>query len=264
MTVTHKLSGEYAQFVTCQLEPDHTIFSDATKFRWKTANVSIETRLSTPGGAADQARSKGGGLLAGALATAMEVGKRALSGQSYAFQWFRSSGGSGLVTFSGEQPGQVRVLELDGSAGWYAESRAFVCAEGSVTFDIDFTGLALGVRSREGFILEHFQGSGTLVVGGGGTLVELNPAAYGGKIHVHTGALVAFADSLRFSTERVAPGGTQLAMAAMFGGGGINLISLEGDGAVLLQSTIHRQYEEEEKNDDRTRAAGLAGAVLGR
>lgn len=258
MTVTHKLSGEYAQFVTCQLEPDQTVFSDATKFRWKTTNVAIETRLSTPAGPADQGRQKGG-----FLATAIEVGKRALSGQSLAFQWFRSSGGSGLVGFSGEQPGQIRVVELDGSAGWYAESRAFVCAEGTVGFDIDFTGLMLGVRAREGFILEHFQGKGTLVVGGGGTIVELNPASYGGKIQVHTGALVAFSDALSFSTERIAPVGGQLAMAALFGGGGINLITLEGDGTVLLQSTIHRQYEQEEKQDDRSRA-GLAGAVLGR
>ncbi len=263
MTVTQKLSGEYAQFVTCQLEPDQTVFSDATKFRWKTTNVAIETRLSTPGGARDQAKAKGAGLLAGALATAVEVGKRALSGQSLAFQWFRPSGGSGLVGFSGEQPGQIRVIELDGAAGWYAESRAFVCAEATVSFDIDFTGLVLGVRSREGFILEHFQGNGTLVVGGGGTIVELNPASYGGKLQVHTGALVAFSDNLSFTTERIAPVGGQLAMAALFGGGGINLISLEGDGTVLLQSTIHRQYEQEEKNDDRSRA-GLAGAVLGR
>ncbi|MGB9111479.1 MAG: AIM24 family protein [Acidimicrobiales bacterium] len=263
MTVTQKLSGEYAQFVTCQLEPDQTMFSDATKFRWKTTNVAIETRLSTPGGAADQAKAKGGGLLAGALATAVEVGKRALSGQSLAFQWFRPSGGSGLVSFSGEQPGQIRVIELDGAVGWYAESRAFVCAEGTVSFDIDFTGLMLGVRSREGFILEHFRGNGTLVVGGGGTIVDLNPASYGGKLQVHVGALVAFSDNLSFRTERVAPPGGQLAMAALFGGGGINLISLEGDGTVLLQSTIHRQYEEEEKGDDRSRT-GLAGAVLGR
>jgi uncharacterized protein (AIM24 family) len=263
MTVTQKLSGEFAQLVTCQLEPEQQVFSDATKFRWKTTNVTIETRLSTPGGARDQAKAKGGGVFAGALATAVEVGKRALSGQSLAFQWFRTSGGSGLVAFSGEQPGQIHVLELDGSSGWYAESRAFVCAEGTVAFDIDFTGLMLGVRAREGFILEHFQGQGTLVVGGGGTIVELNPAAYGGKLQIHVGALVAFSDALHFSTERVAPAGGQLAMAALFGGGGINLITLEGDGPVLLQTTIHRQYEQEEKQDDRSRT-GLAGAVLGR
>lgn len=263
MTLTNKLSGEFAQFVTCQLEPDQAVFSDATKFRWKTTNVSIETRLTTPGGAADQARQKGGGLLAGALATAVEVGKRALTGQSYAFQWFRSTGGSGLVAFSGEQPGQIRVLELDGSAGWYAESRAFVCAESSISYDIDFTGLMMGVRAREGFILEHFRGNGTVIVGGGGTLFEVNPASYGGKIQIHVGALVAFSDALKFSTERVAPDIGQIAMSALFSGGGINLITLEGDGQVLLQSTIHRQYEGEEKNDDRSRT-GLAGAVLGR
>ena len=262
MTITHKLSGDYAQFITCQLEPEQTLFSDATKFRWKTTNVSIETRLSTPGGNADQARQKGG-VLAAALSTAVEVGKRALTGQSLAFQWFRSSGGSGLATFSGEQPGQVRVIELDGTSGWYAESRSFVCAEGTIAFDIDFAGLMLGHRAREGYILEHLTGAGTLVLGGGGTIIELNPASYGGKLQVHTGALVAFSDVLTFGTERVAPVGTQLAMAAMFSSGGMNLITLQGDGPVLLQSTTHLQYEEQEKGDDRSRAGGFATGILG-
>jgi uncharacterized protein (AIM24 family) len=258
MTVAHRLQGEYAQLVTCQLDPEQTVYSDATKFRWKTANVSMETRLSTPGGEADKAREQGGGFLKSALATAVDVGKRALAGQSLAFQWFRPVGGSGLAAFSGEQPGQVRVIELEGQHGWYAESRAFVLAESSVAFDIDFAGLGTGRRAREGYILEHFRGNGTLVVGGGGTLIELNPASYGGKLQVHVGALVAFSDSLAYGTERVAPPGAQLAMAAMFGGGGINLITLQGDGPVLLQSTIHRQFEEEERDDDRSRG------VLGR
>ncbi|MDE3025694.1 MAG: AIM24 family protein, partial [Acidobacteriota bacterium] len=65
MTVTHKVAGELAQSVTCQLDQDQAVFAEAGTFRWKTTNVSIETRLISPKGAA-QAAQKGGGLLGAA------------------------------------------------------------------------------------------------------------------------------------------------------------------------------------------------------
>jgi uncharacterized protein (AIM24 family) len=267
MTIASKVTGEIAQNVTCQLDSGQTLYADAMKFRWKTTNVSIETRLTTPGGKADAARQQSkqgsGGLLKAALATATEVGKRALAGQSLAFQWFSPSGGSGLVALAGELPGQMRVIELDGTTGWKAESRAFVCAESSVAYDIDFTGLNLGRRSKEGLIFEHFTGEGTLIIGGGGSLVELNPASYGGKIQVHGGAVVGFADSVTFGVERIGALNAQTVMSAVFGGQGINLVTLTGDGPVLLQSTLHREFEGEEKHDDRA-SNPLRDGLLGR
>jgi uncharacterized protein (AIM24 family) len=253
MTITCKVTGEFAQNITCQLDVSQTMYADATKFRWKTTNVSMETRLSVPGGNADTAnkanQSGGGGFLKAALATATEVGKRALAGQSLAFQWFTPAGGSGLVAFAGELPGQVRILELDGTTTWRAESRAFICAEASVAYDIDWAGFNLGRRSKEGFIFEHFTGSGTLVIGGGGSLVELNPKDYGGKIQVHGGAVVAFADSVTFNVERIGALNASTVMGAVFGGTGLNLITLAGDGPVILQSTLHREFENDEKGD---------------
>jgi uncharacterized protein (AIM24 family) len=264
VTIACKVSGEYAQSVTCQLDLGQSVFADATKFRWKTTNVALETRLTTPGGKADTAHKEsqqGGSFLKAALATATEVGKRVLSGQSLAFQWFSPSGGSGLVTLSGELPGQLRVIELDGATGWRAESRAFVCAEATVAYDIDFTGLMLGYRSKEGLIFEHFTGVGTLIIGGGGTLVEINPATYGGKIQVHGGAVVGFADSVSFGVERIGALNAQTAMSAVFGGQGFNLVTLSGDGPVLLQTTLHREYESEEKGDDKASGSLRAGLL---
>ena len=266
MAIACKLTGEIAQNITCQLDAGQSVYADATKFRWKTTNVTMETRLSVPGGKADAANQQAkqrGGFLKAAMSTAVEVGKRALSGQSLAFQWFTPTGGSGLVAFAGELPGQVRVIELDGTMGWRAESRAFVCAEASVTYDIDFTGFTLGRRSREGLIFEHFTGTGTVVLGGGGSLVELNPSTYGGKIQVHGGAVVAFADSVAFNVERVGSLNAQTAMTAVFGGQGLNLITLSGDGPVILQSTLHREFESDERNDASV-ANPLKDGLLGR
>ena len=145
MTIQCKVTGELAQHITCQLDDGQSIYADATKFRWKTTNVTLETRLSTPGGKADEANQQakqGGGFLKAAMATAVEVGKRALSGQSLAFQWFTPAGGSGLVSLAGDQPGQVRVLELSGGTGWRAESRAFILSINAITlpaFSLDST-----------------------------------------------------------------------------------------------------------------------------
>jgi uncharacterized protein (AIM24 family) len=255
MTLTTKMTGGFAEHITCQLDPGQSVFAEAGKFRWKTTNVALETRLSTPGGQADQAKQQaqqgGGSFLKAALATATEVGKRVLSGQSMAFQWFTPSGGSGLASFAGDQPGQVRAIELENGVGWRAESRALICAEGTVHYDIDWAGFNLGRRSKEGYIFEHFTGDGTVIVAGGGSLMDMNPADYGGKIQVHAGAVVAFADSVNFSVERIGALNAQTIMTAAFGGTGINLITLSGDGPVILQSTLHRQFENEDRNDQR-------------
>jgi uncharacterized protein (AIM24 family) len=254
MTLTTKITGGFSEHVTCQLDPGQSVFADAGKFRWKTTNVNLETRLSTPGGTADQANQQaqqGGSFLKAAFATATEVGKRVISGQSLAFQWFTPSGGSGLVSFAGVEPGQVRAIEVESGVGWRAESRALICAEGSVHYDIDWAGFNLGRRSKEGFIFEHFTGEGTVIVAGGGSLIEMNPADYGGKIQVHAGAVVAFSDSVNFNVERIGALNAQTIMTAAFGGTGINLVTLSGDGLVVLQSTLHREFEHEERNDTR-------------
>jgi len=264
MSIKLKISGELAQTLTCQLDPEQAIYSNANKFRWKTTNVSLETRFSSPSSSdAQGGDTKKGGFLQQALSTATEVGKRALGGQSLAFQWFRPSGGSGLVGLAGTLPGQLRAIELDGSLGWFAEREAFVCAEEGVAFNIAFSKLGVGLRSGEGFILEHFTGQGTLVVAGGGTLTEIDPSAYGGKVQVHAGAIVAFADTVSYGVEFIGGLNAQTAMTVAFGGQGFNLVKLQGSGPVLLQSTLHTNLEREEANTDEQRGI-LGGGIFDR
>lgn len=261
MTIKNKVTGELAQVLTCQLDPEQAVYADARKFLWKTANVGMETRLTSPA-AAQAAQDKGGGFLAKALATATEVGKRALSGQSLAFQWFRPAGGAGLVSFAGVSPGQIRVLELDGGTGWYAEHDAFICAEEGIGFGIAFAGLRAGRKGGDGFVLEHFDGCGTLVVAGGGSLIEVDPANYGGKIQCHGGAVAAFADTVTFGVEWVGALNTQTVMNAAFGGQGLHLVTLTGAGTVLLQSTTFRQLEYQEDQDQAEARGNYGGGGI--
>ena len=98
-----------------------------------------------------------------------------------------------------------------------------------------------------------------MVLAGGGSLIELNPKDYGGKLQVHGGALVAFSDTVNFNVERIGAFNAQTAMTAVFGGSGLNLISLTGDGTVILQSTLHREYEDEDKQDQAASRTGMLG-----
>src|SRR4051794_39724784 len=144
------------QMAMVQLEPGQTVYCEAGKFLWKTTNVSVETRLTKPQGNQQGAPATAGSFMKKAL----DVGKRVLAGESLAFQYYRADG-SGLVTFAGVLPGEMRAIELDGSRGWYAEKDAFVAAEASVDFDIAFSGFKAGIKGGEGFVLEKFSGSGT-------------------------------------------------------------------------------------------------------
>jgi uncharacterized protein (AIM24 family) len=231
--IQNKIQGNASQMIVCQLDQGQTMFCEAGKFLWKTANVAVETRFTTH---EQEEATRGKGLMAKALSTAVEMGKRGLAGESLAFQYFTPSGGSGLVSFAGTLPGEVREIQLDGERSWTAEKDAFVAAESTVKFDIKFAGFTAGRRGGEGFILEQFTGTGSLFIAGAGNFIELNPAQYGGKIQVDTGCVVAFDDRITYGVERIGKFDASGLKTAFFGGEGMTLATLEGDGQVILQS----------------------------
>jgi uncharacterized protein (AIM24 family) len=232
--IPNKVAGTSMQHITCQVSEGQTIYAEPGKFLWKTHNVALQTRLSTPAAVQGQGKS-------GFIEAAMNMGKRTLAGEHLAFEYFTASG-NGLVGFAGAVPGEIKVLELDGP-GWITQKGALVAAESTVNFNIAFSGLRSGLRGGEGFILENFTGVGTLVLAAAGNFVELNPASYGGTIHVHTGCLVAFSDTLQYSVARMGGLGTQMLMNAVLGDGSM-VATITGDGTVLIQSMTIRALAE--------------------
>jgi uncharacterized protein (AIM24 family) len=231
--IKNEIKGTSSQTVICQIDPEQTLYCEAGKFLWKTANVGLETRFTTPD---QEQQNQGKGLLGKALSTAVEVGKRQLAGESLAFQYFTPQGGSGLVAFAGTLPGEMREIHLDGTRTWTAEKDAFVAAETSVKFDIQFAGFTTGRKAGEGFVLEKFSGEGSLFIAGGGNFIDLNPADYGGKIQVDTGCAVAWDDGITYSVERIGKFDAQGMKTAFFGGESMSLATFEGNGQVILQS----------------------------
>ncbi|WP_104526017.1 AIM24 family protein [Blastococcus atacamensis] len=269
MTLDVQFVGTTTKMAIVSLRPGQVVYSEAGKFLFSSGDVVMETKLSAPSapGGSPQSSGGGSGALGGLLRGAMDVGKRVLAGESFAFTHFSTRGGDGLLALAGVLPGEMRALELDGRTTWFAEKDAFVAAEAGVNFDIAFSGLNAGFSGGEGFVLEKFTGVGTLLIGGAGDFIDINPADYGGKLRVDTGCIVAWDQNIRYGVERVGGLNRQGVMNAMFGGEGMSLATVEGNGRVILQSvTIDGLAKALAKNagaGDKKTGAGLGGIFSG-
>lgn len=278
MTLDVQLVGTTTKMAIVSLRPGQVVYSEAGKFLFSSGDVVMETKLFAPSAPGGQQTQNGGGFgglgggagsaaLGGLLRGAMDAGKRMLAGESFAFTHFSTRGGDGLLALAGVLPGEMRVLELDGRTTWFAEKDAFVAAEAGVNFDIAFSGLRQGFSGGEGFVLEKFTGVGSLLIGGAGDFIDINPADYGGKLRVDTGCIVAWDQNIRYGVERVGSLNRQGVMNALFGGEGMSLATVEGNGRVILQSvTIDGLAKALEKNagaGDKKTGAGLGGIFSG-
>jgi uncharacterized protein (AIM24 family) len=273
MTLDVQLVGTTTKMAIVTLRPGQVVYSEAGKFLFSSGDVLMETKLSAPSSpgspppAAAPFGGNGGPGLGGLLRGAMDVGKRVMAGESFAFTHFSTRGGDGLLALAGVLPGEMRALELDGRTTWYAETDAFVAAEAGVHFDIAFSGLHRGFSGGEGFVLEKFTGVGTLLIGGAGDFIDINPADYGGRLRVDTGCVVAWDQGIRYGVERVGSLNRQGVMTGLFGGEGLSLATLEGNGRVILQSvTIDGLAKALEKNagvGDRKTGIGMGGLFSG-
>lgn len=267
MTLDMQLVGNAMQMAVCTLRPGQVVYCEAGKFLFSSGDVQMETKLSAPP-TGDRPAAPGGfgGLVRGAL----DVGKRMLGGESIAFQHFSTRGGDGLVAFAGVLPGEMRTLELDGRTTWLAEKDAFVAAEAGVHLDIAFTGLRQGFSGGEGFLLQKFTGTGTALIAGAGNFIDINPADYGGTLKIDTGCIVAFESTVTYGVERVGALNRQGVMNAVFGGEGLSLATLTGNGRVILQSlTVEalahtlRKFASRGDGDSGSTGLGAIGGLLG-
>jgi len=232
-----QIVGNAMQMAVCTLRPGQVLYAEAGKFLFRSGDVGMETRFQQPLSQKGAAGAKAG--MKGFMQGALDAGKRMLAGESFAFQQFQTSGGDGLVALAGVLPGEVRTIEVAPGDIWLTEKDAFVGAEGTVRFDVEFSGLGRGLGGGEGFVLERFTSElgGTLIIGGAGNFIDVNPADYGGKLFVDTGCIVAFEGTkIRYGVQLIGGLNRQGLASAMFGREGLTQATLEGDGRVILQS----------------------------
>ena len=107
---------------------------------------------------------------------------------------------------------------------------AFLCAALGTRISIAFSKkLGAGFFGGEGFILQRLQGDGLAFIHAGGTIVQKQ--LQNQTLRVDTGCIVGFTPGIDYDIERA---GNLKSM--FFGGEGMFLATLSGQGTVWLQS----------------------------
>ncbi|MCP5424962.1 MAG: TIGR00266 family protein [Gammaproteobacteria bacterium] len=217
--------GHEMQFVEVELDPGESAIAEAGAMMYKSPVVQMQSVFGD--GSRESENSGFMGKLLGA-------GKRLLTGESLFITVFTHSGSHGKahVAFAAPFPGNILALSLARLGGrLICQKDSFLAAARGVSIGIHFQRRILtGLFGGEGFIMQKLEGDGMVFVHAGGTIHEKQLAA-GEVIHVDTGCVVAFQDSVDFNIEQV--GGIK---TALFGGEGLFLATLRGPGHIWLQS----------------------------
>ena len=219
--IDYLLIGDDMQILEYELDPGETVIAEAGTMNYMDSNIVLEAKM----GDGSQPHQ-------GLFSKLMEVGKRALTGESIFITHFTNQGADKKkVGFAAPYPGKIICLDLkDHQNNILCQKDSFLCAALGTKVSIAFQKrLGAGFFGGEGFILQKLSGDGLAFVHAGGTIVrkELN----GNTLMVDTGCIVAFEKSIEYDIQMV--GGLK---SMVFGGEGLVLATLSGHGTVWLQS----------------------------
>ena len=219
--IDYEIFGDDMQVVEVELDPSETVVAEAGAMNWMDDGIAFEAKMGD-GSQPDK----------GLFGSLLDVGKRALTGESIFMTHFSNVGtGKKRVAFAAPYPGKVIPLDMSAVGGdFICQKDAFLCAalgtEVSITFN---QRLGAGFFGGEGFILQRLRGDGMAFVHAGGTIVERE--LRGETIRVDTGCIVGFTPGIDYDIERASG-----LKSMFFGGEGLFLATLRGTGKVYLQS----------------------------
>ena len=219
--IDYELIGDDMQIVEIELDPGETVIAEAGAMNYMEDGIAFEAKM----GDGSQPNQ-------GLFGKLLDVGKRALTGESIFMTHFTNQGvGKKRVSFAAPFPGKIICVDLNELQGnLLCQKDSFLCAAMGTKLSIAFQrNLGAGFFGGEGFILQKLSGDGKAFVHAGGTVVrkELN----GETLRVDTGCIVAFDERIQYDVQLA--GGLK---SMVFGGEGLFLATLSGFGTVWLQS----------------------------
>jgi len=219
--VDYEIFGNDMQTVEVELDPGETVVAEAGAMNWMEDGILFEAKMGD-GSQPDQ----------GFMGKLFSAGKRAMTGESMFITHFTNQAREKKrVAFSAPYPGKIIPVDMAAMGQeLICQKDAFLCAALGTRISIAFSKkLGAGFFGGEGFILQRLEGDGMAFVHAGGTIVQkqLNNQT----LRVDTGCIVGFTPGIDYDIERA---GNLKSM--FFGGEGMFLATLSGQGTVWLQS----------------------------
>lgn len=222
--IDYQIHGSEMQFVEIELDPGESAVAEAGAMMYKDNSIALDTVFG------DGSNSNNG---SGFMDKLLGAGKRLLTGEGLFTTVFTHQGhGKAHVAFGAPFPGHIIPVTLPNVNGvLICQKDSFLCAAKGVSIGIHFQKKILtGLFGGEGFIMQRLEGDGMVFIHAGGTVVERELKS-GESLHVDTGCLVAFTETVNFDIQQV--GGIK---SSLFGGEGLFFAHLQGPGKIWLQS----------------------------
>jgi len=144
----------------------------------------------------------------------------------------------GHIGFGGHIMGKIIPMQIMDQRRYVLQKGAFLCAEKSVNLDIAFIQkIGAGIFGGEGFVFQHLSGKGTAFIKASGDLKHIH-LDKGERIRIDTGLVVGFEESVKYNITRI-----KGMRAMLFGGEGMFLTTLEGEGDVILQTFNMKRFK---------------------
>ena len=222
-TEKYRISGGDFQLLIVNLNYTDRFFSSASALVFLSGQVYFQAKAGDRG-----FFSSLGSLL-----------KRKIAGESLLWTFYQ---GRGQVGLADKFFGRIIPIELQDEA-ILCQKSAFLEALGDI--DLSFKilkKLGVGLFGGEGFVFQKIKGSGIVFLTAAGELTALDVPPEG--ILVENGHLVAVDQNLDIDLETV-----RGIKNVLWGGEGLFLLRISGQGKVLVQSTTIRNFFEKLQNN---------------
>jgi uncharacterized protein (TIGR00266 family) len=220
--IDFEIKGQELQFVEIELDPGESAVAEAGAMVWKDASVGMNTVF-----------GDGSAQTGGFMNKLLGAGKRLITGESLFTTVFTHNGsGKARVAFGAPVPGAIVPLKLSDVGGrLICQKDSFLAAAKGVSLGIYFQRkIMTGLFGGEGFVMQKLEGDGWVFVQFGGMVIE-RTLAPGEQLHVDTGCVAAFTDTVDF--DLIQAGGIK---SMLFAGEGVFFAQLTGPGKVWIQS----------------------------
>ena len=127
-----------------------------------------------------------------------------LGGESLFVSTYTAPAEGGWVDVAAKLPGDVQVIDLDGSTSWIIERGNWLASAASVELDTKWQGFKM-LFGGEGGFMAHVSGTGKVAVASYGAIETITLGA-GEQIVVDTNHILAFADTVSYELARAVEG----------------------------------------------------------
>lgn len=204
----YEIIGGNLPAVLCRLEKGEAILCEKGAMAWMDDGLEMETQ--------------GGGL--------GKMFGRALSGEAMFMNRYVARE-AGEIAFASSFPGEIRAIEITPGHSVIAQKKSFLASDESVEYTMHTQKkIGKGLLGGEGFFMQKFSGSGTVLIEIDGSAKEYVLQAGERKI-IDTGYLVMMDETCTLDIEKV-----KGAKNALLGGEGFFNTVITGPGKIILQT----------------------------